>query len=59
MPHDKAVAIITEGRGSHFDPDIVDAFLGITSQFHEVSLHYADSDQDLARKAEALKVITG
>ena len=24
--HEKAVAIIREGRGRHFDPDIVDAF---------------------------------
>ena len=27
MPHEKAVAIIEEGRGTHFDPDLVDAFL--------------------------------
>jgi putative two-component system response regulator len=59
MPHEKAVAIISEGRGTHFDPDMVDAFLGISDQFHAVALHYADSDQDLAHKAEALKVITG
>jgi len=23
MPHDKAVAIIQQGKGSHFDPDMV------------------------------------
>ncbi len=33
MPHDEAIAIILEGRGSHFDPDIVDAFAVITEQF--------------------------
>ncbi|MBF0530335.1 MAG: two-component system response regulator, partial [Deltaproteobacteria bacterium] len=27
FPHEKAVSIIAEGRGSHFDPDVVDAFL--------------------------------
>ena len=27
MPHEKAVAIIIEGRGNHFDPDMVDAFV--------------------------------
>jgi len=59
MPHEKAVAIIREGRGSHFDPDIVDAFLALTEQFQAVARRYADSDADLAHKAETLKVITG
>ncbi len=27
FPHNTAVAIIIEGRGKHFDPDVVDAFL--------------------------------
>jgi len=58
-PHEKAVAIITEGRGSHFDPDIVDAFLALTEQFREVAARYRDSDEDLHKKAESLKVITG
>jgi putative two-component system response regulator len=59
MPHEKAVAIIREGRGSHFDPDMVDAFLALTEQFQEVARRYVDSDADLKQKAEALKVITG
>jgi putative two-component system response regulator len=59
MPHEKAVGIITEGRGSHFDADIVDAFLALTGEFQAVALRYADSDEDLHNKAEALKVITG
>ena len=29
MPHNKAISIIQEGRGSHFDPEMVDAFLAI------------------------------
>jgi putative two-component system response regulator len=59
MPHEKAVGIIAEGRGSHFDPDIVDAFLTLTEQFRDVARRYADSDEDLQKKAESLKVITG
>ncbi|MFT5164307.1 MAG: putative two-component system response regulator [Alteromonadaceae bacterium] len=31
--HEKAVGIITQGRGSHFDPDMVDAFLTISEAF--------------------------
>jgi putative two-component system response regulator len=59
MPHEKAVRIIAEGKGNHFDPDIVDAFMALTEQFREVALRYADSDEELAHKAAALKIITG
>ena len=31
--HEKAVAIIREGRGRHFDPDIVDAFEASQERF--------------------------
>jgi putative two-component system response regulator len=59
MPHEKAVSIIREGRGSHFDPDMVDAFLEVAEQFRDIAAQYADSDEDLAHKAETLKIITG
>jgi len=59
MPHAKAVGILAEGRGTHFDPDIVDAFMALQEQFQEVAKRYADSDDDLHKKAESLKVITG
>jgi putative two-component system response regulator len=59
MPHEKAVGIITEGRGSHFDPDVTDAFLVLKDQFQEIAKRYADSDEDLHKKAESLKIITG
>lgn len=32
MPHHEAVRIITEGRGSHFDPEVVDVFLELEKQ---------------------------
>lgn len=59
MPHEAAVRIITEGRGKHFDPDIVDAFVALAPQFQAIALRFADSDEDLAQKAATLKVITG
>ncbi len=59
MPHAKAVGIIAEGRGTHFDPDIVDAFMALTDQFQAIAQRYADSDDDLAHKAATLKTITG
>ena len=33
MSHDEAVDIILKGRGTHFDPEIVDAFLHISGNF--------------------------
>lgn len=42
MPHDEAVAIILDGRGKHFDPDVVDAFAQITGQFRDIGARFAD-----------------
>lgn len=42
FPHDESVAIMQEGRGSHFDPDMFDAFIRIQQQFYDVSLKYQD-----------------
>jgi putative two-component system response regulator len=43
MTHEAAKAIILEGRGSHFDPDIVDAFVSIQDEFIAIAERYADS----------------
>jgi putative two-component system response regulator len=58
MPHEKAVGIIVEGRGHHFDPDMVDAFIELQNDFKAVAEKYADSDEDLAKKADYLKNAT-
>lgn len=42
--HEEAVALIVEGRGSHFDPDMVDAFLRIQDEFHQTALKYVDDE---------------
>ena len=42
MPHAKAVGIISEGRGSHFDPDICDRFLLIHEQFFAIAAQFQD-----------------
>jgi putative two-component system response regulator len=54
MSHEKAVGIIAEGRGQHFDPDLVDAFLELQEEFQAVSRLYADSDHEITSKAEQL-----
>lgn len=47
FPHSMAVSIITEGRGTHFDPDMVDAFLANSELFFNIAQKYADSEEDL------------
>jgi len=37
LSHEKALALITSGRGSHFDPDVVDAFLRVAPVFKDLS----------------------
>lgn len=54
MSHQQAVKIIEEGKGNHFDPDLVEAFLELQEEFQRISKLYADSDLDLHRKAESL-----
>ena len=58
MPHEKAVSIIEEGSGSHFDPDVVDAFLESVETFRDIARRYADSDADMAQKAAYVATAT-
>ena len=58
MPHEKAVDIMREGRGSHFDPDILDAFLSMLDEFQRIAQKFADSDADMADKAQYLELTT-
>ena len=44
MPIEQAHSIIVEGRGLHFDPDIVDAFIKDFAIFAEIAQRYADDD---------------
>ena len=59
MPHEKAVEIIVEGRGSHFDPDIADAFFVLSEEFRSIAARYADDDETMKAKTEQLKIIRG
>jgi putative two-component system response regulator len=51
MPHERAAAIIVEGRGNHFDADIVDAFVALQDAFIAIAQRFADTDDDLQVKA--------
>jgi len=40
--HEETVSIIREGRGSHFDPLIVDAFLAVETEFEKIRAENGD-----------------
>ncbi|MCP3867607.1 MAG: two-component system response regulator [Gammaproteobacteria bacterium] len=46
MSHRQAVKIISDGRGTHFDPEMVDGFLEIEGEFRSVAVEFADSDEE-------------
>lgn len=56
MPHQEAVDIIRDGRGNHFDPDIVDAFLEITDEFQAIATQFADSSEILQEAVKRLEL---
>ncbi len=42
--HNRAVQIISEGRGSHFDPEIVDIFLELQETFRAIALEFTEDE---------------
>ena len=59
--HEKAVAIIREGRGRHFDPDIVDAFEANEERFVAIREQLAQREEQEAqaiaqRQAELVRL---
>ena len=46
FPHEKAVQIIVEGKGRHFDADVVDAFVELENTFRNIALSFADNDEE-------------
>ena len=49
--HAEAVEIVTEGSGTHFDPDIIEAFLKVRHGFQKIAAKYADSDKAIKKKS--------
>jgi putative two-component system response regulator len=59
MSHEQARAIIVQGRGQHFDPDIVDAFLSLQDAFQDIASRYTDSDADLIEVETRFQQVSG
>jgi putative two-component system response regulator len=43
--HAEAVAVMQDGRGTHFDPDILDAFVEIAGTFAEIAGKFTDAEE--------------
>lgn len=52
FPHEQAKAIILEGCGSHFDPEIVNAFLAIEQEFIDIADKYRRIEREENAKVE-------
>ena len=59
FPHDKAVQMIIDGRGTHFDPDMVDAFVELQDEFLAISQRYADSEAEIEEKTRQIERMRG
>jgi len=57
VSHETAVATLIEGKGSHFDPDMIDGFVAIQHEFKEIANFYVDTDADLKVKAEQMAIL--
>ena len=55
MPHEQAVQIILDGKGTHFDPHIIEAFVLLHEKFKEIASTFFDSNDDMAKKQAYLQ----
>jgi putative two-component system response regulator len=54
VSHEEAVQIIFSERASHFDPDVVDAFIEVSPEFAAIAQRFADNEDDMQKKIEYL-----
>lgn len=57
MPHEKAAAIIREGRGTQFDPAVVDAFDRAESSFREAHRQLRGEDVEVPPIAAVVELL--
>jgi putative two-component system response regulator len=53
FPHTQAVAMIVEGGGTHFDPQVVEAFLVREEDFRQIALANADHQEEIETLSRA------
>ncbi len=52
IPHQEAMDIILAGRGAHFDPNVVDAFVRIKDKFASIAEFYSEQDDPACQTAQ-------
>ena len=52
MSHDSAARVIVHSARSHFDPAIVEAFLGVADKFRRVAAQHTDAVPDAPQASE-------
>jgi len=57
--HAQAVEILRAGKGTDFDPDIIDAFLALQDEFQAIAQRFADAEIDEKRETERLRQVFG
>lgn len=50
LPHNEAVNIVAQLKGTHFDADVVNAFLDIHENINAIAVAYSDTDEDQKKK---------
>lgn len=55
--HEKSMGIIAEGRGTQFDPDIVDVFIKLDDQVREISNRYSENALPLAITPDTTPIV--
>lgn len=53
VPHAEAALRIAQDRGTHFDPDVTDAFLERQADFQSIAQRLADTDHGASTSAQA------
>ena len=51
FPHEKAIGIILDGKGSHFDPDVVEALQAVEEEFINIARDFRDEMTDAVGEA--------
>jgi putative two-component system response regulator len=55
--HERSVEIIVQGKGLHFDPDIVEAFLSIQDECLAIAIEFSDSEADIVTLKKRLTTL--
>ncbi len=55
MNHQQAVKVMSDGRATLFDPDVIDVFIQVNEEFRRIAYLYADNEKDFKRKIDYLE----